>query len=103
MTAAVTAVLALIQQLLPLIVSGGNASIIASIIDVLTKWLPIIVVEVQTLYQPVKNIIAALQSASGVTADQVAALNALDAAADAAFEAATLGLDPDAPAAPAVG
>lgn len=102
MTSALTAILTLIQQILPLLTAGGGGTvgIIAAIIDVLTKWLPLIVMEVNTLYQPVKNIIAALSATTGVTPDQVSALQALDTACDAAFEAATVGLDPDAPAPP---
>lgn len=98
MTPALSAILALIQQILPLITTGGNAGLIGAIINVLTQWLPLIVMEVQVLYQPVKNIIAALSSSTGVTPEQVTALQALDTACDAAFEAATVGLDPDAPA-----
>lgn len=98
MTAAFTAVIALIEQLLPLVTAGGNAGLIGTIINVLTKWLPLIVTEVETLYEPVKNIIAALSSSTAVTPEQVATLKQLDSKMDAAFEAAAVGLDPDTPA-----
>lgn len=96
MNAALTAIVTLLQQLLPLVAGGGNTGLIGTIINVLAKGLPLIVTEVETLYDPVKNIIAALQSTTGVTPEQVATLKQLDAKADAAFEAATVGLDPDA-------
>jgi hypothetical protein len=98
MTAALTAVLALIEQILPLL-GSSQASLIASIIDALTKWLPLIIQEVAALYQPVKNIIAALSANAATTADQLATLQQLDAQVDTAFEAIASQVDPDAPAA----
>lgn len=96
MQAALTAILAMIQQFLPLIGTGAAAvSSVGSIITALEKWLPIIVAEGEALYTPVKNIIAALQNSGAVTSDQVAQLQQLDAKMDTAFEAATVGLDPD--------
>lgn len=97
MNAALTAILALIQQVLPLISTAANpAGVVASIITALTKWLPIIVAETETLYTPVKNIITALKTSGQVTQEQIDALNQLDAKMDTAFEAAVAGLDPDA-------
>jgi len=98
MTAALTAVLALIEQILPLL-GSSQATLIASIIDALTKWLPLIIQEVSALYTPVKNIIAALSANAATTADQLATLQQLDAQVDTAFEAAAAAVDPDAPAA----
>lgn len=97
MTAALAAILALIQQVLPLIGGASSATLVASIIKALQTWLPIIVVEVQTLYPIVKNIITTLQSKSDdLTPEQITTLQQIDAQTDAAFEAATVGLDPDA-------
>lgn len=96
MNSALTAIVTLIQQLLPLVTGGGQTGLVGTIIEVLTKWLPLIVTEISDLYEPVKNIITALQSTAGVTPEQVTALKTLDAKADAAFEAAAAGLDPDA-------
>lgn len=95
MNAALLAVLAFIEQILPKLVTT-DAPLITSIINILVNWLPIIVSEAETLYQPVKNIITALMTHGAVTADQKAALQALDAKMDAAFEAAAEGIDPDA-------
>jgi hypothetical protein len=97
MTAALTAVLALIEQILPLL-GSSQANLIASIIDALTKWLPLIIQEIASLYQPVKNIIAALSADPSTTADQLATLQQLDAQVDTAFEAIATQVDPDAPA-----
>lgn len=99
MTAAITAVLAMIEQLLPLVLSSAESATIASIIDALTKMLPFIIQEVEALYQPVKNIIAALSANASTTADQLATLQQLDAQVDTAFEAIAAQVDPDAPAA----
>lgn len=88
MTAAISAILALIEQLLPAITSAGNVSLIDSIITALTNMLPFIIDEVETLVTPVKNIIAALSANPATTASQLAQLQALDTQVDAAFEAA---------------
>jgi predicted transglutaminase-like cysteine proteinase len=96
MNAALTAVLALIQQLLPLISSGSAATgVVASIVNVLKTWLPLIVTEVQALYEPVKNIITVLQQSGNLTDDQIADLKTVDAKVDAAYDAAVEGMDPD--------
>lgn len=98
MNAALTAILSLIQQVLPFATGASGGGLVTSIIKALQTWLPIIATEIQTLGPIVKNIIASLQS-SGValTDEQKATLTQLDAQTDAAFEAATIGLDPDAP------
>ena len=86
MTIAIQALLALIEQLLP-IVAGSNAALIGSIIQTLSGFLPFIVQEISALYTPVKNIIEALSQNPATTADQLAQLQALDKATDDAFEA----------------
>ena len=88
MTAAITAILALIEQLLPAILSSANASLVTSIITALSGMLPFIITEITSLVGPVKNIIAALSANPATTASQLAELQALDAQVDAAFEAA---------------
>ena len=95
MSAAFTAILALIQQLLP-VLSGSDATLIASIINVLEKWVPLIITGVEELYQPVKNIIAALSANPATTADQLVTLQSLDAQVEAAFESIAVQVDPDA-------
>ena len=88
MTAVIQAILALVEQLLPLITSSGSSATIDSIINALIKILPFVAQEVEALVPPIKNIIAALSESGVATADQMAALSALDASADAAFDAA---------------
>ena len=97
MTAAITAILALIEQLLPAILSASNASLITSIINALVGMLPFIIQEVEALAGPVKNIIAALSANPATTADQLTQLQALDVQVDAAFEAAAASTDAETP------
>jgi hypothetical protein len=90
-------VLTLIEQMLPLIgTSGTSVTAIGNIVVQLNKWLPLIVQEVGVLYQPVKNIIAALSANPATLADQQATLAQIDAQVDTAFEAAAKDVDPDA-------
>lgn len=100
MTAALVAILAMMQQAIPLATAASSgAGLIASIIKALTAWLPIIMSEIKSLYPIVKNIITELQSKTDIlTDDQKTTLQTIDAQTDAAFELATQGLDPDADA-----
>jgi hypothetical protein len=93
MTAGMSIILTLLQQLLPLITTSGNAAVIGNVITALTNILPLVVSEVETLIPPIKNIIAALSASPATTAEQLATLQALDAQADAAFEAAAAATD----------
>lgn len=86
MTAAVQALLALIEALLPQI--GVNSAIVDTILKGLIQVLPIVVQEAEDLVPAVKNIIAALSANPATTADQLATLQALDKQADGDFEAA---------------
>lgn len=88
MSAAITAVLAMIEQFLPLLTSSANVTVIDGIVTALTELLPLIINEVQSLVGPVKNIISALSANAATTAAQLATLQALDAQVDAAFDAA---------------
>lgn len=98
MNAAFTAILALLQQLLPLISSGSASSgVVATVVNLLKTWLPLITTGIADFYGPVKNIIAALQGSGAVTPEQIADLKAMDSKIDADFEAASAGQDPDAP------
>jgi phage-related protein len=93
MSAAITAILALIEQLLPAITSAGNATIVDGVITALTNMMPFIVQEVESLVTPVKNIIAALSASPATTAAQLTQLQALDTQVDAAFDAAASDTD----------
>jgi len=86
MTAVIQTLLQVIQSLLPQI--GVNNSIVNTILSALIQLVPIVISEAQELLVPVRNIIAALQANPATTADQQAALKALDAQVDAAFESA---------------
>lgn len=85
MGAIVTAVIALLAEILPLINTSGTA---AKVITALTQLIPVIVKEVQDLVPMVKNIIAALKDNAVITDEQWAQLDALDAQVDADFESA---------------
>ena len=93
MTIAIQALLGLIESLIPLLTSSANASVINGIINTLTNFLPYIVEESASLYQPVKNIIAALSATPATDAAQLAQLQTLDAQVDAAFDAAAAATD----------
>ena len=93
MSAAISAILALIEELLPVVTSASSASLITSILNALTAMLPFIIQEVEALITPVKNIIAALSANPATTAAQLATLQSLDASVDASFEAATADTD----------
>lgn len=93
MTIAIQALLGLITNLIPLLTSSANASLIDSIIKTLTEFIPFIVDEISALYTPVKNIIAALSATPATDAAQLAQLQVLDQQVDAAFEAAAASTD----------
>lgn len=93
MTAAISAILALIEQLLPAITSAANTSLIDTIITALTNMLPFIIQEATSLVTPVKNIIAALSANPATTAAQLLQLQTLDTQVDAAFDAAAASTD----------
>ena len=93
MTAVIQAILALVEQLLPLITSSGSSATIDSIINALIKILPFVAQEVEALVPPIKNIIAALSANPATTADQLAQLQSLDQSVDKAFEDAAVSTD----------
>jgi hypothetical protein len=96
MTAALTSILALIEQFLPLLGAAATpTSTIGVIITTLESLLPTIISVVPEVYTSVKNIITALTADPSTTPAQLSTLQALDAQVDAAFDAAatTLGLN----------
>lgn len=96
---AILAVLAIIEQIIPLLgTSAATASMIVNIINALTQLLPFIINEVGTVYTSVKNIISLLQNSGDVTDGQKAALQQLDAQVDAAWATVLPQIDPDNPA-----
>ena len=100
MTIAIQALLALIGNLIPLLTSTANANLITSIISTLEQFLPFIVNEIAALYQPVKNIIAALSATPATNAAQLAQLQLLDQQCDTAFETAAAATDAEGSAPP---
>lgn len=96
MMSAVTAVIALIEQFLPLLgTSAATTSLIGTIITALENILPLIVDFVPTVYTSVKNIIIALKADPAATQAQWAKLDEIDAQLDAANDAAIAAVDPD--------
>ena len=93
MTLAIQAMLAMIEKLLPLITSAGNATLVDSIISTLSGFLPFIMQEVEALGPPIKNIIAALSTNPATNAAQAATLSTLDKQVDDAFDAAAADTD----------
>lgn len=93
----VTAIIALIQQFLPLLgTSAATTTMIDSIITALSKLLPLIVDLVPTVYTSVKNIIIELKADPATTAAQWAVLDTIDTQLDASNDAAIAAIDPDA-------
>ena len=94
MSAAITALLGLIEQMLPMLGSFfGASSQVDAIIGTLTNILPLVVQEVATVGPAIKNIIAALSANPTTTAEQLQQLQALDSQVDQAFEAAAAATD----------
>lgn len=90
--AGVAAILQVVEGLLPVIgTTTASTSVIASIVAMLEKWVPLIVAELPsatTLIQAVQNIIAGLGTNPATSAEQLQTLQQLDAQCDTAFEAA---------------
>jgi len=85
MSAILTTILALIEQLVP---ANTSAALIEKIIAVLIQLIPVIVQEYKDLLPIVQNIITALKSDPSTTAQQLATLEELEVQYDADFEAA---------------
>ena len=98
-----TAVVGLLTSLLPSIESAvGASAIVDQIITTLVSLIPQVAQLAEDLLPEIQNVIAALQSNTVITPAQMQALEALQAQADAAFEAAAAAAgDPATPPAPA--
>jgi hypothetical protein len=94
---AVSGVLGLITQILPL-VGVKNTEAIGSIVKTLTDIAPLVTSQIGSTYTGVKNIIDSLSEHPATTADQMAALKAFDKMVDDAWDAVEAILDPDGPA-----
>lgn len=92
---AVSGVLNLITQVLPL-VGVKNSAAIGGIVKTLTDIAPLVTNQIGSTFTGVKNIIAAVGSHPATTADQMAALDAFDKQVDDAWNAIEAQLDPDA-------
>lgn len=99
MSEAILAVLSIVEQVIPLLgTSSATVTMVTNIINALTQLLPYILSEVSTVYTAVKNIISLLQNSGQMTADQVTALQTLDAQVDAGWATVQAQIDPDNPA-----
>lgn len=97
LTAAIPAIIAMIEQFLPLLgTSAATTSLIGTIITALENIIPLIVNLAPTVYQSIKNIIVELKGDPATTQAQWAALDAIDTQLDAANDAAIAAVDPDA-------
>lgn len=99
--AAITTILTTIETVLPIVSGSTSSTVIISLVEVLSKWVPIVITEMPSavnLFQSIKNAIAALSSNPDTPADQLQTLQQLDAQVDTAFESAAAAVDPDAPA-----
>lgn len=97
MLAAIPAIIALIEQILPLLgASAATSGLIGTIITALENIIPLIVEVAPTVYNSIKNIITALKADPTTTVDQWAKLDVIDAQLDAANDAAIAAVDPDA-------
>ncbi len=84
----------MIATLLPLLLTTlgqivpalGGSTAIGTVLGTLTEVAPLVIKEANDLTPMVKNIISALSEHPDTTADQLAALQALDALSDADFE-----------------
>ena len=83
--AVVTAIIGLMTQFLPLVTSSTQ---VTNFITMLIQILPTVEQLAQDLVQPIKNIIASLSANPATDAEQLKALQDLDAQYDAAFDAA---------------
>ncbi len=96
----ITTVLTLIEQILPLLGTGAQATgIIGTILQALVQFMPLIQQEIPILYSGVKNIIDSLSNHPAATADQLKTLKQLDVMVDQAWDKVDQKLDPDAPSA----
>lgn len=96
MEAAITALVGLLQTAAPFL---GTASSIGKVISVLVEILPVLAKEINDVKPMVANIISALRANPATTADQLSALDTLEARIDAEFDAAAkAALDEDAAA-----
>lgn len=91
MTASIAQIIvSLLSALLPLV--GNLASgAVGNIISLLEEIIPVAVKEAEDLVAPIENIIASIKGSGAVTADQLTALEALNAQIDAEFDAAAKG------------
>lgn len=91
---AVTAVLGLVGQILPLI-GGSNSVQIGSIVKTIGDLMPLITDQIGATYTGIKNILQSISEHPATTADQLAALAEFDKQVDDAWNAIEAQIDPD--------
>lgn len=85
MNVIVSAVLAMIEELLPLL---DNSSVVAKVLTALEAIVPLVIKEYHDLVPLTKNIIGALQSNDAVSNDDWERLETMEQSIDSEFEAA---------------
>jgi hypothetical protein len=98
--AALTTLFTVVETVLPTISGATATPVIITVVTALEKWLPIVVAlfpSASTMFQSIKNMIAALSANPATPAAQLATLQQLDLQTDAAFEAIAVQEDPDVP------
>lgn len=83
--AIVASTLALLSDIAP---GLAAASSIAKVIDALVALIPAVIQYAKDLYPTIKNVIATLRGNAAITSEQMDQLDAIEAKADADFDAA---------------
>lgn len=96
----VTAIIAMIEQFLPILgTPAATVTMIDGIISALEKLMPAIQRFVPVVYNSIKNIVIALKNDPATTKAQWDVLDAIDVQLDADNDAAINAVDPDRPGA----
>lgn len=83
---------AVLNVVLSLAAKAINSDEIDNIITILEGWVPTIVSEFEDLLPLVQQIIATLKGGKVMTADQIAAIDAINTSSDAEFDADAAGV-----------
>jgi len=86
LSAIITAAIALLTEISPLLAAGST---IAKIISLLETIVPVLVQTASELVPTVKNLIAMMKSKDGITPDQLDTLDKLEAQIDADWQKAS--------------
>ena len=87
MDAVIQLSLGLLQQLLPSL-GVANAGLVSKIVEGLVALMPVLIKQYRDVLPMVKNVISVLKDHTAVTAEQITALQTIEAQIDADFETA---------------